>query len=167
MSVLFTPILQFSCFAGWPLFSTFFFLGYFLTSWYGILVETEIIRMNLRNGKTLRSDNLFKFPDLSLAFLFFSLKFPDYFSPSSISLTFPDFQDSGHSALVINPPVFAFCNLRVNLTLVYIGRGGANLPPDSCFATVQKRLALDCWNFVTFIVSLLHIIWYTSWSPGT
>ena len=47
------------------------------------------------------------------------------------------------------------------------GGGGANLPPRQFFATVQKRLALDYRNFVAFIVSLLHIIWYTFWSPGT
>ena len=45
--------------------------------------------------------------------------------------------------------------------------GGANLPPGSFLATAQKRLALDCRDFVTIIVSLLHIIWYTFWSPGT
>ena len=52
------------------------------------------------------------------------------------------------------------------LTLIYMG-GGQICPPGSFFATAQKRLELDCWNFVAFIVSLLHIIWYTFWSPGT
>ena len=87
--------------------------------------------MNLRNGKTLRSDNLFKFPDLSLAFLFFSLKFPDYFSPSSISLTFPDFQDSGHSALVINPPVFAFFYPSGKFNPSLYREGGGRICPQT------------------------------------
>ena len=47
------------------------------------------------------------------------------------------------------------------------GGGRGKFAPRQFFATAQKRLALDCWNFVTFIVSLLHIIWYTFWSPGT
>ena len=47
----------------------------------------------------------------------------------------------------------------MELLKVYMG-GGQICPPGSFFATVQKQLALDCWNFVTFIVSLLHIIWY-------
>ena len=44
---------------------------------------------------------------------------------------------------------------------------GGKFAPTQFFITAQKRLALECWNFMTFIVSLLHIIWYTFWSPGT
>ena len=51
------------------------------------------------------------------------------------------------------------------LTLIYLG--GDKFAPRQFFATAQKRLALDCWNFVASIVSLLHNIWYTFWSPGT
>ena len=71
-----------------------------LTSWYGILVETEIIRLNLRNGKHLRRDKLFKFPDFSLTSSFFSsnsLTFPWLFARFHFPWYFPDFQDSGHS----------------------------------------------------------------------
>ena len=58
-----------------------------LTSWYGILVETEIIRLNLRTFlKLLRSDNVFKFLDFHFFF-----EFPDYFGPFSLPLTFPWF----------------------------------------------------------------------------
>ena len=55
------------------------------------------------------------------------------------------------------------------LTLFYKGGGGGGqiCPQGSFFATVQKRLVLDCRNFVTFIISLLHVIWYTFWSPET
>ena len=50
-----------------------------------------------------------------------------------------------------------------SLTLIYIGGGGGSkfAPQAVFFATAQKRLALDCLNFVAFFVSLLHIIWYT------
>ena len=34
--------------------------------------------------------------------------------------------------------------------------GGGKFVPRQFFATAQKRLGLDCWNFVAFIVSLLH-----------
>ena len=54
-----------------------------------------------------------------------------------------------------------------SLTLIYMGRRKICPLPRQFFAAAQKRLALDCWNFVAFIVSLLHIIWYTFWSPGT
>ena len=54
-------------------------------------------------------------------------------------------------------------SIKIALTLFY---GGICTPP-AVFATDKKRLTLDCWNFMTFIVSLLYIIWYTIWSPGT
>ena len=61
----------------------------------GILEKkSEIIRLNIRNGKTFISDNLFKFLDLSLAFLSspqISWLIPDYFRPCSLSLIFPSF----------------------------------------------------------------------------
>ena len=53
------------------------FIEISLTFLYAISVETEIIRLNLRNGKTLFSDFLFKLPDFFLT-LIFSLKFPDF-----------------------------------------------------------------------------------------
>ena len=47
------------------------------------------------------------------------------------------------------------------------GGGLANFLTQAVFfATVQKHLAQDCCNFVTVIVSLLHIIWYTFWSTA-
>ena len=55
----------------------------------------------------------------------------------------------------------------LHLTLIYMGEEQICPPPRQFFVTARKRLAPDCWNFVTFIVSLLHIIWYTFWSPGT
>ena len=55
---------------------------------------------------------------------------------------------------------------RCLLTLIYMGGGGQICPPGSFYATAQKRLALDCSNFVAFIISLLPMIWYTIWSQG-
>ena len=43
------------------------------------------------------------------------------------------------------------------LTLICMGRGEI-CPPGSFSVTVHKRFALDCCNFVSFTISLLHII---------
>ena len=44
------------------------------------------------------------------------------------------------------------------LTLIYMGGGGGL---GSFFATVQKRFALECWNFVTFTVKQSLEFYYT------
>ena len=67
----------------------------------------------------------------------------------------------------VNFRKYKFGNFIVTLYLYGRGGGGGDLLPGSFFATVKKRLALDCLTFVAFIASLLHIIWYTFWSPGT
>ena len=53
-----------------------------------------------------------------------------------------------------NQSLVEFCVVNPILYRGGGGRGGG------------KRLALDCCNFLSFIISLLHIIWYTFWLPG-
>ena len=90
--------------------STFIFPDFSLTSpdvkefsitfWHNILVETVIIKLNLRNGKTLRQDNLSKLSDVSLTFLFLS-QIPWLSLTISIIFHFPDISLSSKTATTL------------------------------------------------------------------
>ena len=72
----------------------------FMTSWHSILAETEIIKLNLGNGKTSMLGQTVKIPwpspyfPLSLSNSYFSLTILTLFHFPC----FPDFQDNGHPA---------------------------------------------------------------------
>ena len=62
-----------------------------MTSWYSILAETEIIKLNLRSGKASSWSTQSKFPDFSLTFLFLSQNSPTFPWPFQPFFIFPDF----------------------------------------------------------------------------
>ena len=47
------------------------------------------------------------------------------------------------------------------------GGGGSKFAPQAVLCYSSTTVGARLQNFVTFIVSLLHIIWYTFWLPGT
>ena len=87
---------------GWPLFYYLFYLTsvrldlrrkFFLTFWFSISEETDISSWTRGVEELSGSDNLLKFPYVSLTFVFPQIPwlFPDYFSPFSLSLAFLGF----------------------------------------------------------------------------
>ena len=86
-----------------------------LTSWYGILVETEIVRLNLRNSKTSTCLNSLTFPDFP-----HFLKFPDVSPISLISKTVANLTTSVCSIHFITRSVnVSWITHHINLSLLW------------------------------------------------